>query len=378
MKNNGDSKAIVELWGQDFNIVSKGLNEGQMVTFVSRLIGERDVLAQRVEHLSALTRLAEKTVVESERLAEEIKKEAVDQANAEANAIIASAKEQAEQLMAEKRAEIINIATKEAEAIKAEASQQAKSIIERQVSKIQPELRDTTQRVYDQLQSQLENLKQQVVVLNAEFEQKLSQPVEEAGMLALGQESRAEHEPNIEQQENGSVPVIDLEANIESVDVSAESQQPTQPVDKRDTSELETVTAAPTDIQDVATSNEQAELEILSPITPINLMKIMKILEHLDSLPETESTELAPLYDRPLIIVSLREPLPLSDTIKTLPEIEEVREDVNEEIAAVTDTGHDEKKLRKIQIRLSEEKVALHETNERLNNNSGITERYNP
>ena len=190
MKRNGHKEAIVELWGQEFNVVSKGLDETQVVSFVSALIGERDTLIQRAEHLSSLTRLAEKTIVESDRLAEEIEKEAVDQAKAEASAIVAKAEEQAQQIIEEKRAEIVTAATEEAEAIKASAEREAKLLIEDYRRNIQPELRDTAQRVYNQLHSQLESLKQQVTTLNVEFEQKLSQSVEEMSTVTVGGEPK--------------------------------------------------------------------------------------------------------------------------------------------------------------------------------------------
>ena len=95
MAKNGN-KDVVELWGREFDLAKNGLNEAQIVPFVNELIGERDQLVQSMEHLSSLTKLAEKTIVEADSLAEEIKKEAVDQTKAEATAIMAKAEEQAQ------------------------------------------------------------------------------------------------------------------------------------------------------------------------------------------------------------------------------------------------------------------------------------------
>jgi len=69
---NGGKENIVELWGHEFSLARNGLDEAQVVPFVNELISERDLLLQRVEHLSTLTKLAEKTIVEADRLAEEI------------------------------------------------------------------------------------------------------------------------------------------------------------------------------------------------------------------------------------------------------------------------------------------------------------------
>ena len=71
------SKDVTELWGREFNIVKNGLSEDQVVSYVNQLVSEHDMLIQRQEHLSSLTKLAEKTVAEAEKLAEEIKTEAL-------------------------------------------------------------------------------------------------------------------------------------------------------------------------------------------------------------------------------------------------------------------------------------------------------------
>ena len=132
MAKNGGKENIVELWGHEFSLARNGLDEAQVVPFVNELISERDLLLQRVEHLSTLTKLAEKTIVEADRLAEEIKKEAVDEAKSEAEAILAKADEQAQQLVKEKRTEIITTATEEAEAIKTNAEREVELLIAQQ------------------------------------------------------------------------------------------------------------------------------------------------------------------------------------------------------------------------------------------------------
>jgi len=130
MVNNGSKGSVIELWRREFNLAKNGLDKAQVVSFVSELIGERDQLAHRLEHMSSLSKLAENTIVEADKLAEEIKKEAIGEAKAEAEVIVAKADEQAQQLIEEKRVEIISMATEEAEAIKANAEREAGLLME--------------------------------------------------------------------------------------------------------------------------------------------------------------------------------------------------------------------------------------------------------
>lgn len=334
MAKNGSKESVVELWGREFNLARNGLDEEQVVSFVNELIGERDLLIQRVEHLSALTKLAEKTVVEADRLAGEIKEEAVDQAKAEADAIVAKAEEQAQQVVEEKRTEIITIATKEVEAIKANAEREAELFIQHQRRKVQPELRDMAQRLYKELLSQLESLKQQVIALEVEFEHKLSQSAEQI------------------------TPSASSEVSLEGAeDIPVESQQPTQTTDQTNTSEVEEKAPLSAATQGKPTY-EEVELEILPPV---DVRQIMGIMRYLDSSAEVENTELIPLTDRPLIIVSLREPMQLIEILGALPEVGQVKE-----VTALTGANHAGGKRRKIQITLSGN-AALDEAKERLN-----------
>ena len=353
MKKNGTKESVIKLWGHEFNLAQQGLDETQVVSFVNGLIDERDRLTQRQEHFTSLTKLAEKTVAEADELAEEIKKETRDQAKAEAKEIIAKAEEQAQQLIAEERTKIINKATEEATAIKARAEREAELLLEKQRRKIEPELRDIAQQIYGQIASQLESLKQQVATSETEFEHKLSQFIEEDSTATIDKEPP-------------STPAPDTSSEVSlkpADDILSESQQLTQTVDPTNTSKPEEKTPVPADNQDTTTYEGEVELEILPPI---DLKRVLGILEYLDSLPEIETTELIPIADGPLIVASLREPMPLIDILRTLPEIEQVKEDTNREMTDSTDTAYPESERRRIQITLSGNTV-LDEGKERLN-----------
>jgi len=362
MAKDGSKESVIELWGREFNLAKKGLDEAQIVSFVNELISERDQLIRGAEHLATLTKLAEKTVVEADKLAEGIKKEAAEQTEAEATAIIAKAEEQARQMIEEKRTEIITIATEEAEAIKANAEREAELLMERERERIQPELRDIAQQLYRELLSQLKSLKQQVTTLEVEFEHKLSQPAEQASIVTMEKGPPSAQVPATIQQESNITASISSEVSLERAeDKSAESQQPTQTIDQANTSELEEKAPLSADSQAELIYNDEVELEILPPI---DVKQIMGIMRYLDSLAEIENTELIPLIDRPLIIVSLRKPLHLIEILRTRPEVDEAKEVTDKESTAVNDAGA-EGRRRKIRITLSGNSV-LDEAKERL------------
>jgi len=308
------------LGGCEFRRVKHGLDEAQVVSFINELISQRDTLVQREEHLSSLTKLAEKLVTEADTLAEEIKTEAMDQGKAEADAIIAKTEEQAQQIIEEKRTEIVTIANEQAAAIKAEAEGEAKLLLEKQTETIQDELRNFVNQLRSQLVSELDSLKQQAVALGAVFEDKLSQLAEETSIVTM-----------------------------EADEIHAESRELTQTIDQMNTSESEEKALVSANELDTTLYEREPEFE-LEVLPPIDITKIMGIVTYLDSLSEVENSELIPLTDRPSILVFLREPIQLIDMLGTLPEVAQVKEDA-------TNTDGNEDKRRKVQIVLSEKTV---------------------
>src|SRR4030043_947406 len=92
--DTSDSRAK-EIWGKKFKIVKNGLDEGEVSSFVTSLIEQNKDLTIKLEHVDTLKKLAEKTVIEAERQAKEIKAEIEEKANAKAEAIVAEAEEHA-------------------------------------------------------------------------------------------------------------------------------------------------------------------------------------------------------------------------------------------------------------------------------------------
>jgi len=300
MAKNDNNNGVVKLWGHEFKKAKDGLDKEQVVSFVNELMNEHETLLKRAEHLSSLTQLAEKTIVEADNVAKQVQKEAGDKAKAGANAIVAKAEEQAQKLIQEKSAEAVAIANKEAEAIKAKAQQRAEALLEEKAKEIQPELRNTAKRLYGELLAQLESLKQQVGALEKEFEHKLSQPLEDTGKVS------------VEAGKTGD----DFLELIQTTDETSKDEP-------------------------------EWELEILPPI---DLTQILDIINHLDSLPQVVRTELIPQADKPSIMVFLRQPIDLIDILRTLQQVAQVTEDT-------TESGGAEGKPRKAQIELPRQTV---------------------
>src|SRR4030042_1237731 len=140
-----------EIWGKKFKIVKNGLDEAEVSSFVTSLIEQNKDLTIKLEHIDTLKRLAEKTVIEAERQAKEIKAEieekaktkaealiteAEEKAKGEAGKIISEADEKAEKTAQEKLnlvikqgEEILNAADERAEKITSEANEEADEII---------------------------------------------------------------------------------------------------------------------------------------------------------------------------------------------------------------------------------------------------------
>jgi len=179
MSNTIKKDDVVVLDGCEFKRVKNGLDEAQVESFIDKLIKERDKLAQSQEHIASLTRLAETTVVEADKLATQIKTETAEQVQAESTAIIDKAKEQARQITEQKIAEAEEIANKQANAIKAKAEEEAALLLENEKNRIRNELRNLVNQQFGYMLEELESIKQQAAAVQVDFGNKLSETMEE-------------------------------------------------------------------------------------------------------------------------------------------------------------------------------------------------------
>ena len=302
---------VIELGGREFKRVKNGLDEAQAASFIDELIRERDKLAQSRDHIASLTRLAENTIAEADRLAEQIKTEAAEQAKAESAAIIDKAKEQAQQMAEKTQAEAVEIANEKAKAIQAKAEKKSALLLENESKIIQDELSNFVNQQFGYLLEELEGLKQQAAAAQADFNNKLSQPREESSAVTV----ESEEERGAVTMKEGKVLDESLEP-IRAKDQTDRIFEPSQPLHTEDQAEL---------------GEPQWEVEILPPV---DIAKIMKVVAYLDQLPEVENTEIIPRIDMPSIVVSLREQMNFGDMLGTIPEVAYVEEVTTDENVA--------------------------------------------
>ena len=131
---------VKEHWGVEFSIVSQGLAEDEVVSFVDSLMDQADKERQEQDRQASLLKLAEQTVIEADKLADGIKQQARQEADEEGASIRAAAeeaaKEQAQRIVkksqrdaASQSSATIAKADKEAQEVVAKARNDAEAII---------------------------------------------------------------------------------------------------------------------------------------------------------------------------------------------------------------------------------------------------------
>ena len=141
------------LWDQEINIVNGGLDEKQVIEFISELMAKHRALVERQVHFVSLGTLSEKTAMEADKLAADIRARAKDESEIEARNIIANATQKAEEILisAKKTAQDVNrkevdsileAAYRKASVIDTEAKQRAQLFLIRARSVIENDLKE--------------------------------------------------------------------------------------------------------------------------------------------------------------------------------------------------------------------------------------------
>jgi cell division septum initiation protein DivIVA len=274
--NNGDES--LHVGERVFRKTKLGLAEEEVRSYVDELIGQRDALLKRQEHLAALTELAEKTVIEANNLSQLMMKKTTEQAKVEADKIRVKAEQDSEQMLKSKKAEAKAIADKEAEAIKAEAQHQAKIVREQQLDGIRSEAAALAQKLQNELIANIDGIKKHVMTIGSKFEATVSNNSGNTGTTpAAAADTAAKPADALSAGEKGAL--------------------------------LDHI--------------PWLEVEVLPPL---DIEKIMDLISRLESLPEVKTTDLLPETPNPLIRVFLNEPSPLAEMLRTLPQVEKVTE----------------------------------------------------
>lgn len=187
---------IREIWGRKFKIVKNGLDENEVFSFIGGLIDQNNALASKLEHLDSLTKLAERTVIEANKQAQGIKKEAEEKANASAASIIAEAEEKAK---------------KETERITSEGERKARQIAQEKIAAAE-----------QQAQSLLKASDEKAESIKIKANGEASQIIAEANQSAAAIDQQAQE---MLKTAEGKAESIRIDANDEANRTVAEAKQ---------------------------------------------------------------------------------------------------------------------------------------------------------
>ena len=338
MGNTTKDDAVM-LAGHEFKRVKNGLDEAQVASLINELIKERDKLAQSQDHVTSLNRLAERAIVEADKLATQIRTEAAEQAKAESAAIVDKAKEQARQIAERKMAEAVELASEKANAIRAKAEEEAAILLENEKNRIRSDMRNLVNQQCGYLLEELEHLKQQAAAIQTDFDN---------GTPALNEEKSAATVETAQKVDDSAAEIVEksdtvvVEASKKTIEEHPETSRATDRTEKS------------FELPDLLQIEEQPELgkpqwevEILPPF---EIAKIMEVVSFLDQLPEVANTEMiVPQIDVPLILVFLRKPINVVDVLQKVPAVA-YAEEVKSNIAATNG------RPRKVRISLSRDK----------------------
>ena len=330
---------VLVLGGHEFRRVKNGLDEAQVTSFINELIKERDKLAHSQDHTASLNRLAERAIVEADKLATQIKTEAAEQARAESAAITDRAKEQARQMAEKKMAEAVQLANEKASVIKSKAEEEAAILLENQKERIRNDLRNLVNQQFGYLLEELERLKQQAAAIQADFDNGSSGPSPEKSTVTVEiAQKRDDLAAGIVEQSDTVVMETSKEITDEHLETSRAADQTEKSFELPNLLQIE---------QQPELGKPQWEVEILPPF---EIAKIMEVVSFLDQLPEVANTEMiVPQIDVPLILVFLRKPINVIDVLQKVPAVAYVQE-VTPGVAATNG------KPRKVRISLSRDR----------------------
>ena len=294
MENNKSERGVRELFGYTLKNVKDG---ERILTYMEKLAAERDILEERQQHLTSLTRLFEKAIYDADDLAAQIKKEAEEQARTEAGAILSQADEKIEQKMKEQRLETMKMAEAEAREIREKSSRELEVKLREKKTALQVLFKDYSTRLYNEMLAQTENFKKQAALLEVDIEKSLSD-------LCISESPNVN--PEIGRTENGGSAQVVSEENLILEQLITDEIRETD---------------ASSNISE--TSMERMELEILPPRDK-DAMEAIEV--YLSGLEEVAAVDLRHLTDKTIIEIILNSKIDIIKAISELPQIEQIQE----------------------------------------------------
>ncbi len=317
-----------QLWGKDFDIVSKGLDEGQVVNFVT------DLLKQRNESTPAAIRSVLKmAVVSAERITEAIQKKAKTEAEDEAARIIAQANQKVAEtagkpekenkkpleVVLPENSEVSEEATETSKATKVpeEATETSKATkvpeettetlrttkVPEETTEISEEKTKTPEGVTEISEEAPETLPENSEVLEGATETS----GETTGLPAQAQsettEEPVEETPQLPSETGESSTAGVIESILEGrqlVEVASSSEQPRIVLSKQDSESLYT---------------GEVELTITKPVDP---KMVARLYNYLQTTPEIKFVRTSGSWERgTTIIVALDKPIALISVLSS-------------------------------------------------------------
>lgn len=275
-RNEANQEVIV--CGRAFRRVKMGLDEEEVASFIRRLTSERDELAKHRESSASLARFIEKMAKEADEWTEQVKKEAREKANAEAKSILARAEEQAKKLIEEKRVEAVTLARKEADFLKSQAQAQTTAWLKEMKENFAIQLRGIGGLLRKEMLAQAEGLKRRAAAFEIDLERQLED--------ITGRE----------------IPAETVEASGNETASVGETTQPSQTAEGADENWI--------------------ELHVYPP----GAEGIKAVKSHLELIPQIKASQIMPQSDKSLLMVCLREPVNMVQTLMAVPEVRMVEE----------------------------------------------------
>lgn len=338
--NNEQNGEVIHLGDHVFRKTQMGLDEKEVRSYIEELLNERDTLIERQEHLSALSQLAEKTIIEANNLSLQMKKKATDQAKVEADKIKVKAEQDAEQIFIQKKAEADKILMK--------AEQDSKQIFMQKKAEADKILIKGQEDVEQLLKVKKTEADKILTKAEQEAEQLLKEKKAEAKAVAEKEAEaiRAEVLKHVESAREEQLNVLKAEAKVLAQRVQTELLASVDNIKKQimsigtsfenvslenDVSPLAKLEEADTVTDTLSVGEKGALLDHIPWIEvevmpPLDIEKIMELISRLETLPQVKTTDLLPETPNPLIRVFLNEPAPLAELMRTIPQVEKVIE----------------------------------------------------
>jgi len=128
-----EQRRVMELLGQEFHLVDKGLDPAEVMAFLESLTGSTDAILKRLENFASMTRLSatiENALEEAHQACNQIKERAVKEAEAEKSRLIEEAKRKAEEVVDDTRKRCWSM-IESTKAILTEAKSKSQEMIDR-------------------------------------------------------------------------------------------------------------------------------------------------------------------------------------------------------------------------------------------------------